>query len=134
LQKLQTLLQTPEKTGFFYIMNSQNLTETIQKGFHITLGATAALVESFQDPEKRQENLTKIQSDIGLLTEEWAAKGSLTEQEARHYVDGIFSQKNASPDTPPTTPPTESQQDINAQVQELTAQLAALRAELEKLQ
>ncbi|MCT7949051.1 hypothetical protein NG798_04560 [Ancylothrix sp. C2] len=115
-------------------MNNENLTETIQKGFHITLGATAALVESLQDPEKRQENLTKMQSNLGLLTEEWAAKGSLTEQEARTYVDAIFSQQTPTAETSTTTSEAESQSDINAQVQELTAQLAALRAELEKLQ
>lgn len=112
-------------------MNNDNLAQTIQKGFHISLGATAALVESLQDAEKRQENLSKMQSDFGRLTEEWADKGSLTEQEARIYVERIFNQQTA----PNTTPDeTVSEGDFKTQVQELTAQLAALRAELENLQ
>lgn len=112
-------------------MNSDNLSQTIQKGFHLSLGATAALLESLQNAEKRQENLSKMQSDFGRLTEEWAEKGSLTEQEARIYVDTIFNQQTA-PNTTPAETVTEG--DFKTQVQELTAQLAALRAELENLQ
>jgi polyhydroxyalkanoate synthesis regulator phasin len=117
-------------------MNNDNLAQTIQKGFHLTLGATAALLESLQDAEKRQENLSKMQSDFNRLTEEWADKGSLTEQEARIYVDRIFNQQTAANTTTTVNTPAETstEGDIKTQVQELTAQLAALRAELENLQ
>lgn len=65
-------------------MNADNLTNLIQQGFHLTLGATASLVETLQDPQKRTENLSQISSELSHLANEWAAKGEMTEQEARN--------------------------------------------------
>lgn len=121
-------------------MNPDNLTEVLQKGFRVTLGATTALVESLQDPLKRDENLSKMQTDFAQLTEEWAEKGAVTELEARRMVDELWQQQSSSP--PPaassTPDPAGTQRAGDSQlyqdVQELTAQIAALRAELEQLQ
>ncbi|MCU0516569.1 MAG: hypothetical protein MUC60_06805 [Oscillatoria sp. Prado101] len=124
-------------------MNPNTVTEFLQKGFRVTLGATSALIESLQDSQKREETFSKMQSDFGGLTEEWAEKGALTEREARNFVDTLLSQQGqpAAGDTTstagttvntsasPVTDP-EDQKDLR----ELTAQIAALRAELEKLQ
>lgn len=121
-------------------MNPDNLTEALQKGFRVTLGATTALVESLQDPLKRDENLSKMQTDFAQLTEEWAEKGAVTELEARRMVDELWQQQNSSPPSAAssTTETTGTQQAGDSQlyqdVQELTAQIAALRAELEQLQ
>lgn len=129
-------------------MNSDTLTQLLQKGFRVTLGATATLVEAIQDPQRREASLSKLTTELSQLTEELETKGVTTEQEARNFVDTIWRQQSTStsspstqpspftsqpPQTPPQTTsqaaPTEVQQDL----QELTAQIAAIRAEIERL-
>lgn len=128
-------------------MNLDNLPQILQTGFHLTLGATSFLIETLQDPLKRSENLDKLtQSDLGLLADELLEKGEMTDQEARNFVDTIFSQPGArenaesesvsrqQSDTATETPPESVvQPDVKLEIQELTAQMAALRAELENL-
>jgi len=127
-------------------MNPDNLPQILQTGFHLTLGATSFLIETLQDPLKREENLDKLKSDLSLLADELLEKGEMTEKEARNFVDTIFSppgeKENASSDESvshqqsdtATDTPSESvgQADVK-QIQELTAQMAALRVELENL-
>lgn len=122
-------------------MNSNNpdhVVELLQKGFRITLGATTSLVESLQDSQKRDENLTKLRLEWSQLSEEWAEKGAETEQEARRFVDSMLANRDASTtgssassataSATPAAPP-----DIQEDIQELTAQIAAMRIELENL-
>lgn len=137
-------------------MNSDNLNQLLQQGFRITLGATASLVETLQNPQKQTENLHQLQLELSQLTAEWAVKGEMTEQEARNFVDHLLSQLGRSGSPPAASPsvvidpltqrsagggsgggveqsqaaPASSAQ-LN--LQELTAQIAAIRAELEKL-
>lgn len=70
-------------------MNSDNLTQLLQQGFHITLGVTASLVETLQDPQKRTENLSQLRSELDQLATELAAKGEMTEQEARDFISTL---------------------------------------------
>jgi polyhydroxyalkanoate synthesis regulator phasin len=118
-------------------MNSDNLVQTIQKGFRVTLGATTSLIESLQDSQKWNENLSKLnQPNWQQLADELAEKGEQTEREARSFVDNLMAQQNAqsqtsgsaSSSTTPTTSP-----EIQQEIQDLTAQIAALRSELEQL-
>jgi polyhydroxyalkanoate synthesis regulator phasin len=122
---------------------NDNLTQLLQKGFRVTLGATATLVEAIQDPQRREANLSKLTTELSQLAEEWEVKGATTEREARNFVDTMWSQNNPSSATAPTyatsspstpassatvTPP-----DVQQDLQELTAQIAAIRAEIERL-
>ena len=123
-------------------MDSNNLTQLLQKGLRVTLGATASLIEVLQDPEKREQNLARLRSDLSQLAEEWDTKGAMTEQEARNFVDTLLEQRNrqqapssydpttqaSTATATPTAPP-----DVQLELQELTAQIAAIRTELEKL-
>lgn len=127
-------------------MNPDNLPQMLQTGFHLTLGATSFLIETLQDPLKREENLDKLKSDLGQLASELLEKGEMTDREARNFVDTIFSQpgnrenadsesvspkqSDAATDDPPDSV---VQPDVKLEIQELTAHLAALRVELEKL-
>lgn len=130
-------------------MNSDALVQMLQKGFHVTLGATASLIESLQDAERRDENFNRMTTDWDGLTEEWAVKGQMTEQEARNFVETILTQQagrdssnsetttgsttsNPSYTSAPTTSTTVNPE-VQNDVQELTAQIAAIRAELERL-
>ena len=127
-------------------MNPDNLPQMLQTGFHLTLGATSFLIETLQDPLKREENLDKLKSDLGELASELLEKGEMTDREARNFVDTIFSQpgnrENADSESvspkqsdPTTDHPPDSvvQPDVKLEIQELTAHMAALRVELEKL-
>src|SRR4028119_640263 len=127
-------------------MNPDNLPQMLQTGFHLTLGATSFLIETLQDPLKREENLDKLNSDWGPLADELLEKGEMTEREARNFVDTIFSQagdrenadsesvspkqSDATTDAPPDSV---VQPDVKLEIQELTAHIAALRVELEKM-
>lgn len=123
-------------------MNADNPIQVLQTGFRISLGATASLIESLQDSQKREEIISKLtNSEFGQLTEEWAKKGEITEQEARNFVDSLLNQQSsqtpgetpgASGATTETPTPTASP-DVQLELQELTAQIAAMRAELERL-
>ncbi len=127
-------------------MDPEKLPQMLQTGFHLTLGATSFLIETLQDPVKRSENLEKLNSDLGILADELLEKGEMTDREARNFVDTIFSgpsdrennhnesvspkQSDSSADTSPdsvTTP------DVQLEIQELTAQMVALRTQLENL-
>ncbi|MEG4088371.1 hypothetical protein [Microcoleus sp. Pol12B4] len=127
-------------------MNPDNLPQMLQTGFHLTLGATSFLIETLQDPLKREENLDKLKSDFGQLADELLEKGEMTDREARNFVDTIFSQPGdrENADSEPVSPkqsdaatdaPPDSvvQPNVKLEIQELTAHMAALRAELENL-
>ena len=112
------------------------------------MGATSFLIETLQDPLKREENLDKLQSDLSLLADELLEKGEMTDREARNFVDTIFSgpgdrenaesqsvsHQQSDTETETDTPPESVvQPDVKLEIQELTAHMAALRAELENL-
>lgn len=120
-------------------MNPDTILQIVQKGFRVTLGATASLIETLQDPQRRDENLYRLRTELNQLAEEWAAKGEMTEQEARNFVDTILSQRAAqtngdfsSPSPSSSSTATAAPPDVQLDLQELTAQIAAIRAELER--
>ncbi len=131
-------------------MNPETLLELLQTSFRVTVGATASLVETIQDPQKRQDSLSKLQAEWSQLTEEWAEKGSITEQEARRFVDTLIAQRRGAssnststssngttsqPSDPiPTTAVAVPDFDVQSELQELTAQITALREELANLE
>lgn len=127
-------------------MNSDSLIQLAQKSLRVTLGATASLIETLQDPQRREESLIRLQTEFSQLAEEWEVKGTVTEQEARTFVDNILSQTthqansthSPSSSTSATSPTstatrTATSPEVQQDLQELTAQLAAIRSELERL-
>jgi polyhydroxyalkanoate synthesis regulator phasin len=114
-------------------MNPETVLQSLQKGFHTTLGAAAFVVELVQNPDQRDEKINRVKNQWDLVSEEWAAQGEMTEQEARSFVERMFNQQTASQNsgytpTGPVAPP-----DVQEDLKDLTEQIAALRAELEKL-
>lgn len=143
-------------------MNSDNLPQLLKTGFHLTLGAASFAIETLQDPIEREQNLAKLQSDLGVLADELLEKGEALDREARNFVDTVFGKpsENENNDSEfasdvksdvmseKTSDKTSQQQtaepadstlesfarsDARREIQELTAQMAALRAELENL-
>ncbi|HEY9708007.1 MAG TPA: hypothetical protein V6D48_07360 [Oculatellaceae cyanobacterium] len=123
-------------------MNSNNLIQLLQTGFRVSLGATTSLIETLQDPQKREENLSQLNSELRQRVAEWAEKGEITEQEARRLIEQILRQQS-NPERPPTTatpsdtvtnpPTTAASPNAQREIEELTAQIAAIRTELEKI-
>ncbi len=119
-------------------MNPENLAQLIQKGFRVSLGAATAVVDSVKNPEQGAETFSRLQTDFHQLTEEWEAKGEVAEQEARTFVEQMFNSNHSSvgsypgsstsQPSAPSAPP-----DIQADLRELTQQIAAIRADLETI-
>lgn len=118
-------------------MNTDPL-QMLHKGLRITLGATSSLAESIQDPQKREETLAQIRRmDLNELSEAWAQKGEVTEQEALNLIQSVTSHSQ-NPYTSAPAASTASQASASSvvtstlqlELQELTAQLAAIRTEL----
>lgn len=124
-------------------MNSHNnLLELVQTGFRVSLGATTSLVETLQDPQKREENLSQLQSELNQRVSEWAAKGETTEREARYFIEQMLGQQSSSGTEPTAQAPSASSAapqgttvtpTIQSEIADLTAQIASLRTELERL-
>jgi polyhydroxyalkanoate synthesis regulator phasin len=121
-------------------MNPDTLTQTIQKGFRVTLGATASLLDALLDPQGSQAKFSEIGTDVDRLTEALETKGAVTEQEARALVDSLLTQMpnpfNPTPASEATvntvaTPVTDLA--VQADLQTLTQELSALRQEIETL-
>jgi polyhydroxyalkanoate synthesis regulator phasin len=131
---------------------TDDIATILQKTFHVSLGATASFVEMLQNSEKRTVAVETMLSDIDKFTAELAAKGAVTEVEARNFVDSFISDQINKPDT--TASDAESgvtdaskatvdtaadevsdraDESVEADIQDLTEQLAALRSELEKI-
>ncbi len=128
-------------------MNPDNVMEFLQTGFRVGVGATASLLESIQDPQKREENLADLKLEARDLTRKWAEKGEMTEREARNFVDTLIDHQRSPGETPSSatpqppgsapesSPPTSATNpQVYQDLQDLTAQIAALRSELENLQ
>lgn len=123
-------------------MNSNSLLQLLQTGLRVSLGATTSLVETLQDPQKREENLSQLRSELSQRIAEWEEKGLITEQEARSFIEAIWRQQSpqggssatGTPyETPATPPKTAASPNVQLEIEELTAQIAAIRTELEKL-
>jgi polyhydroxyalkanoate synthesis regulator phasin len=122
--------------------NNDDLVNILHKGFRVTLGATASVLESIQDPVKRRENLQKLSSDpqqLTVLADELAEKGEVTEREARNLVDAILAQKrgNNTSDASynyPNTSRVVIDSDLQREIEELTSQVIGLKDDLQKLQ
>ncbi len=122
--------------------NNDDLVNILHKGFRVTLGATASVLESIQDPAKRQENLRKLSSDpqqLTVLADELAEKGEVTEREARNLVDAILAQKrgdntsNSSYNYASTSRVT-IDPELQREIEELKCQVVGLKDDLQKLQ
>ncbi|MBD2114525.1 MULTISPECIES: hypothetical protein [Cyanophyceae] len=123
-------------------MNPDDLSQTLQKGIRVTLGATASLIEAIQDPETSNQKFSALGGDVNRLTEELEVKGEITEREARQFVDGLLSQVpnpfgGSGPAAGETTITTMASPVVDTAVQSdleaLTLELAAIRREIEAL-
>lgn len=112
-------------------MNSNNLFQFLQQGFHVTIGATATLMETVSDPQKREAALSHLQTEFSARTREWAEKGEVTEQEARKILDELLRQRNGGKERGNNSPSTQDTTNVGSELRELTEEIISLRKELE---
>ena len=77
-------------------MDKTALFQTLQQGLHVTVGATATLIETIQDPQKRTETLSELQSTLHQQAQQWSEKGLVTEEEARRFIDAWLAKYKPS--------------------------------------
>jgi polyhydroxyalkanoate synthesis regulator phasin len=121
-------------------MDSNNIFQTVQKGFRVTVGATASVVETLQNPQKRADVFSELQTELSQKTEEWSIKGEETEEEARRMLDVFLRRQNwqtansnQSESYNNATNNTNVSENIQSEIQDLTEQIVNLRNELEEL-
>jgi hypothetical protein len=126
-------------------MNSDTVAQFVQKGFRVGLGATTTLVEGLQNPQQLEQDLNRLRTNPSQFVNQLVdpasvdaleAKGTITEREARLVVDRFWAERTGN--LPPsemivTTIATPVAPDVQAELQDLTAQLIALRYELGQL-
>lgn len=119
-------------------MDKNALFQTLQQGLHVTVGATATLIETIQDPQKRTETLSELQSSLHQQAQQWSEKGLVTEEEARRFIDSWLAKYKPSTATTNggSTWATEggniTYNNAQSEIQDLTEQIIALKAELEQ--
>ena len=130
-------------------MNTDTLLELVQKGYRVTLGAASTAVEAVQDPQRTADEFSEIGTDFQRLTDKLEVRGTLTEKEARDFVEGVASQmpepfrsfssnfpQPGTPEAPKTvttvaTPVVDTQ--LQSEVESLTNELIEMRKEIEDL-
>jgi polyhydroxyalkanoate synthesis regulator phasin len=117
-------------------MDNTDLTKLLSKGYYVTLGTLALLLETAQSPQKRAEVVNQWQANLGNLLDELTSKGVATESEARSFVDNMVAEQIKTVDTTATTvnpPNPQTPEDEIAELAKLTKQLADLRSQLESM-
>ena len=116
-------------------MNDNDLIQLVRQGLRIAVGATASCVETLQNPQKISGLLAEIQTELNQKTQEWSAKGEITEAEARNFIDGFLSARgwHQTPASVARTDESSTHRSAYYRIQELTADIIALKSELEQL-
>ncbi len=129
-------LLNPDLNYLTMTTNNSTLLNTLQQGFRITVGATASLVETLQDPQKRQGTFQDLQQEWDQKASQWAAKGTTTETEARQYVDQLMAQLRQSVPNPSAKSPSSGSNNIidfataKKELDRLTEEIVTLKEEI----
>ncbi|QSJ14462.1 phasin family protein [Nostoc sp. UHCC 0702] len=119
--------------------------DIVQKAFYLGVGLASYA------GEKAGGKLAELRSQVQKLADEMVAKGEMTTEEARRFVEDMMrqaQQPQASNTTPEKAPPSEPRrieileddeeptvkQDSNENVDQLREQVLELQEELKKLQ
>lgn len=117
-------------------MKTNNPVDFLQQGFRVAVGATATIVETIQDKQRREGTLNQIKTELTQRAEEWAVKGEETEKEARKIIDELLQKRGGqktSKSEAKNPNPTATDSNVEAELQDLTEQIITLRKELENL-
>ena len=116
-------------------MNPETVLEFFQKGFRVAIGTGTTLAETLQSPQTGLDIWTQLTTNPTQLAKDLAEKGRSTEQEAREFVDRMLEQQRnpSASGITITTTATPIAPDLQVELQDLAAQLSAIRTELAQL-
>lgn len=114
-------------------MESNTIFNLIQQGFRTAVGATASVVETLQDSQKRTQILSDLNTEWQQKSQEWAQKGTITEQEARKIIEQFFKGYTNKNSNSYENIEVKSVDNQTNGIQELTREIVALREEVQKL-
>lgn len=121
-------------------MDSNKVFNVIQQGFRTVVGATTTIVETIQDPQKREQTLSELNQDWAKKAEDWAKKGEVTEQEARRMMENFLHKQSENKygnttnhnDVDSVSNVSYYNQNPVKEIQELTETIISLRTDLEQ--
>lgn len=114
-------------------MESNTIFNLIQQSFRTVIGATATMVETLQDNQKRSQILSDLNEQWQEKSQEWMQKGTITEQEARQIIEEFFKGYTSKKSNFYEDVEVKSVDNQSNGIQELTREIVALREELQKL-
>jgi polyhydroxyalkanoate synthesis regulator phasin len=116
-------------------MTSDTVLQFVQHSFRIAIGTGNIVVETFQNPQMGLDTWTQLTTNPTQLAQDLAEKGRNTEQEAREFVDRMLEQQRnpSASGVTVTTTATSIGPDLQLELQDLAAQLVAIRTELAQL-
>ncbi|BAQ60273.1 hypothetical protein GM3708_679 [Geminocystis sp. NIES-3708] len=114
-------------------MESNTIFNLIQQSFRTVIGATATIVETLQDNQKRSQVLSDLNAQWQEKSQEWVQKGTITEQEARQIIEEFFKGYTSKNSNFYEDVEVKSVDNQSNGIQELTREIIALREELQKL-
>lgn len=114
-------------------MENNTIFNLIQQGFRTAVGASASVVETLQDSQKRSQILSDLNTEWQQKSQEWEQKGTITEQEARKIIEQFFKGHSSKSSNPYEDIEVKSVDNQSNGIQELTREIVALREEVQKL-
>lgn len=114
-------------------MNTDTLLELFQQGFRVAIGTTTTLADTLKNPQTAPQTWTRLTQNPTEFAQELLDKGTATEQEARQVVDSIWPQNTPPSSITITTTAIVVMPDVQAELKDLTIQLAAIRSEIAQL-
>ena len=115
--------------------NGNNFFGILQTGLRTVVGATTDAIETLQDTQKRNQAFTEFNEQWQKKSQEWVEKGEITESQARQVIEQLIQNKGVGNSSTPQEITIESDDvsDPYEGIKELTEEIIALRAEIEKL-
>ncbi|MBU6229616.1 MAG: hypothetical protein KGQ93_07970 [Cyanobacteria bacterium REEB459] len=121
-------------------INTNHLSQVLEKGLRLTLGAATSLAEALQFPEASRQTFAGLDNDVDRLVEVLETRGEVAEKDLRQLLDMVLSQvphpfasaESPAPDarvemaSQPATDPS-----LQADLITLTEELAAIRRDLQ---
>ena len=115
--------------------NGNNFFGILQTGLRTVVGATTDAIETLQDTQKRNQAFSEFNEQWQKKSQEWVEKGEVTESQARQIIEQLIQNKGVGNSSTPQEITIESDDvsDPYEGIKELTEEIIALRAEIEKL-
>ena len=120
-------------------MNDNTFLRELQQGYRVAIGMTVTLLETLQDPGKRETTFSELIQQWSQRSQEWSEKGEVTEREAKETLENWLKKRQSSTSSTSENGQTVdiqvvSEANLEAEIRDLTRKITELRSQLEKEQ